>query len=198
MSEDTDRKEAAAVRRRWLTIGEIVAVLAVGISAASLWDSHQQRVEDRAIAERAKAVPATPLMLTATVDNDGETLRLAANRDRIIQTQTIRFPTALGLEPVETTGNARIEADWFAAALRRALPGDRDRGRLTVAIVTRYTDDGAERTESALYDIGHGWRERLLQPDVPVLEGISLVARGGENLQARLDSRWRQGHPPAK
>lgn len=195
MSDRTDRGEAAATRRRWLTVGEIVAVLAVGISAASLWDSHQQRVEDRAIVERAKAVPRVPLLLTATARDDGALLRLAADGNRIIQTQTISFPAALRLEPVETTGNARIEAGWFAAALRRALPGARPRGRLPVAIVTRYTDNGVIHEDSAIYDIGHGWRDRLLQPDVPVLEGISLVARGREGLQARLDARWQRSHP---
>ena len=69
------------------------------------------------------------------------------------------------------------------------------RGRLPVAIVTRYLDDGNPRTDSAIYDVAYSWRTRLIGSDVPVLEGITLVSRGDETLQARLDKRWLRAHP---
>jgi hypothetical protein len=56
-------------------------------------------------------------------------------------------------------------------------------------------DDGTERTDTAIYDIGHDWRSRLLASDVPVLEGITLVNRGDKDVQARLDARWTKLHP---
>ena len=186
---------ARKARRRWLSLGETVGVLALVISAASLWDSHQERAETRAEATRSKQAPAVPLVLTATVDDDGRTLKLAANRDRIIQTQTLSFPKALGIDPVDTVGNPRMEAAWFESELRKAIPEPRGAGRLPVAIVTRYTDDGKDREDRAVYVIGHGWRTRLLQSDVPVMEGISLAGRG-KDVQAMIDARWAKAHPP--
>ncbi|KAB7644370.1 hypothetical protein [Polymorphobacter fuscus] len=195
----TETPAAAAKRRRWISIGETVGILALVISGISLWDSHQDRVANRAAtaaAARAKPAAVAPLVLTATADAAGETLRLASpNAERVIQTQTIVFPAALGVASVDTVGNPRIEADWFAAALHKAVGDDRKAGRLPIGVVTRYTDNGTEREDTAIYDIGHGWRERLLQRDMPVLEGITLVQRAPKNLQARLDSRWVQLHP---
>jgi hypothetical protein len=186
--------DAAKARRRWLTLGETIAVLALVISAASFWDAHQDRKIARATIEKPAA--ATPLVLKASATDDGDTLAIvAAGNDRVIQTQTIVFPASLGLDPVDTVGSARIEAGWFADALREASPEPRKAGRLAVGIVTRYTDNGIERTDSALYDIGHGWRSRLLQSDMPRLEGITLVSRGGKDLAAKVEARWRKAHP---
>jgi hypothetical protein len=188
-----------AKRRRWISIGETVGILALIISAISLWDSHQDRVENRAAASQAKAVKVPPLVLTATADAEGDVLRLASpNSDRIIQTQTIVFPKALAVDPVDTVGNPRIEADWFASSLRDAVGDDRGKGRLPVGIITQFTDNGTAREERAIYEIGHGWRSRLLQRDVPVLEGITLVSRAPRDLQAALDSRWTKRHPPQR
>jgi hypothetical protein len=36
-----------------------------------------------------------------------------------------------------------------------------------------------------------------LQSDAPRLEGITLVSRGGKDLAAKVDARWRKAHPPA-
>lgn len=191
--------EATKRRRRWITLGETIGILALAISAASLWDSHQQRQEERAASVAAKARPAqvAPLVLTASVTGDGDTLRLATSgSDRVIQTQTLIFPRALGIDPVDTVGNPRIEAEWFGAALRKALKDDRSSRRLPIGIVTHYLDNGVERTDTALYDIGHGWRSRLIGSDVPVLEGITLVSRGG-NAQSKADARWAKSHPPS-
>jgi hypothetical protein len=185
-----------AKRRRWISIGETVGILALLISAISLWDSHQDRAETRAAAAQVKPVKVPPLVLTATTDAEGEVLRLASpNSDRVIQTQTIVFPTAIDVDSVDTVGNPRIEAEWFASQLRDVLGDDRSKGRLPVGIVTRFTDNGTEREDTAIYDIGHGWRSRLLQRDAPVLEGITLVARSPKDLQAALDSRWNKRHP---
>lgn len=189
--------EAKARRRRWLTFAEIATVITLAISIATFWDNHQQRAEERAEkAAAARVKPAVaPLVLTAKAEDEGSRLVLTANRDRIIQSQTVSFPAALDAASVDTVGNARIEADWFADGLRDALGDKRVRGRVPVAIVTTYIDDGTERTDTALYDIGHDWRSRLLASDVPVLEGITLVSRGDKDVQGRLDARWTKLHP---
>lgn len=189
--------EAAKTRRRWISIGETVGILALIISGISLWDAHQERAETRSAAAQVKPAPAAPLVLTATADSAGEILKIASpNADRIIQTQTIVFPAALDVASVDTTGNPRIEADWFSSGLRSALGDARKKGRLPIGIITYYTDNGTDRTDTAIYEIGHSWRSRLLQSDVPVLEGVTLVTRTSKDLQARLDARWAKAHPP--
>lgn len=196
----TEATAEAARRRRWLTFAEIATVLALVISAASFWDSHQERAENRAAAAKARPAAAAPLVLTATAEDEGNALRLAATgNDRVIQTQTIVFPTALDIGRIDTVGNPHIEAGWLAAGLREEVGEARKPSRLPVGIVTHYTDNGVDRLDVAIYDIGHGWRSRLLQSDMPRLEGITLVARQKDekSLQQRLDARWTKLHPPA-
>ncbi len=193
-----DATEAAKTRRRWLTFAEITTVMALLIGAANFWDSHREREEKRAAASAPKKATAPPLVLVSSIDDGGDALRLAATgADRVIQTQTIVFPTALGVDSMDTVGNPRVEAGWFASGLRKALGDKRVQGRLPVGIITRYTDQGTERTDVAIYDIGHGWRERLLQSAAPELEGITLINRIGSEdaLQKRLDARWQQRQP---
>ena len=180
-------------RRRWMTFGEIATVIALTISAASFWDSHRERADARAKAAQVKPVAVAPLVLTATADAEGDNLRLVATgENRVIQTQTILFPAALNTSSVDTVGNSHIEASWFASELRSTLGGERKPGRLPVGIITHFTDNGTDRTDFAIYDIGHGWRSRLLQRDAPRMEGITLVARLGSSaaVQKRVDARW--------
>lgn len=192
----SDTAPSTSSRRRWINVGEIVAVLALVISAASFWDARLAR--EREAAEAARPAPIQPLVLTASVEDEGSRLRIAAAGDSVLQTQTIRFPKPLGVDVIETNGNARIEADWFASELRAALAGGEAKvGRLPVAIETRYIAQGREATDRAVYDLAFRLRERTLRPDAVELEGMTLVAhaKSTDTLVTRIDERWARLHP---
>lgn len=200
-----EAREAAATRRRWLTLAEILAVVAVLISAATLWNSYQQRTSeeaDKAAARQAAAAASQTLLLRGSPDRDGRRLTLAPTDEaQAVQTQRISFPTPLAVSPVETVSEPRIEAGWFERSLLRAIEsaaGDR-RGdaRLPVTVTTEFIGGGAVRRDVALYDIGYriegggllGGRELRLNG----LSRVGSVAPG--EAQARLDARWRAAMP---
>ncbi|PTQ10160.1 hypothetical protein CLG96_13625 [Sphingomonas oleivorans] len=207
--EQTPRQqaaEAAAIRRRWLTLGEVLAVAAVAISALTFWNSYSERsnaeAERDASARKADRAAAT-LLLRGTPARDGESIALAPLRDdQTIQSQTIRFPGALAVDPVETTGNARIEGDWFDSALRKARraagrsedsQGDE---RLPIAIATRFLGGGALHEDIALYDIGYVVEGSFLGGSEVRLRGLSLIGRAdAKSVPARLDALWKARHP---
>ena len=196
-------QERAAKRRRWVTLGEILAVAAVGISALTLWDSHRDRVrtEEKAVATASREdAEAVTLVLRATPSPDGDRLALAPlNGEQAIQAQTILFPTALAIPPVETTGDPRIEAAWFADPLKRArkaagirddAPGDQ---RVPVVVVTRYLAGGTAHTSRAIQDIGYTLEGRFLRGTDVVLRGMSIVTPVSEKgMQRALDGVWRR------
>lgn len=208
MSENKQTKaeaaEAAAVRRRWITLGEVLGVAAVVISALTFWNSYSERRNaevERASEERSAEVKARSLVLRGSVDREGETLTLSTAGDQAIQDQTIAFPSALGLDAVEVT-NPRIEADWFDSAVREARrkAGQRDEDagdeRLPVAIATRYVVDGETVTDVSLYDVGYAVKDRFLRGGTVQLRGLSLIGRtGADNAQARLDKLWQTRQP---
>ena len=187
----------ARTRRRWITLGETVGICALIVSTLSYWDAHRERVVTRQLTPAAAR--AGPLVLTGTVDAAGDRIALKpASTDQVIQTQTIRFPTMVRKDAIDTTGNARIEAAWFEAELRAALKGRKlhtGRHRLPVVIETTYVGGAIPATDHALYDLGYSLHGRLLRPDAVAIEGISLVHRATGDLQAEADARFVRSLP---
>ena len=200
MNDRQDKAESARIRRRWVTLGEILAVAAVAISGLTLWNSYTDRQDARVekAGEAARATVANrTLLLKATADRDASRLDLLPLRaEQSIQGQTIAFPAALGLAPVDTTGDARIERGWFDDALVRARKGigleaeTRGDERLPVLLTTRYLADGVLVTDRAIYDIGYATDTAFLSGTAVRLRGLSLVARVKADDTRRIDQLW--------
>lgn len=206
MAGESIEREKAATRRRWLTLAECLAVAAVLISALTLWDNHTDRARERAqeaVSTSKARAEASVLILRGTPDRNGDSIALAPLReDQAVQAQTIILPSVLKVEPIDTAGDPRIESDWFASGLKRALKAagqdDDARGdeRLPVLIATRYLVGGQMLEDRALYDIGIKLDGQFLGGDKVRLRGLSLVGpANGKDSQSRLDARWRKLHP---
>lgn len=189
---------AARSRRRWVTFGEVVAVLALLISAASFWDAHQDHVRTRETTTRtmpSASAASAPLLLSATISDDRQQLTLhPAHSEQVIETQTLHFPAGVRAAPVETTGNPRLEAGWFEDGLRREIKAAKAATRahrMAVGIETSFVVDGVPHTDRAIYDVGYELRPRFLRGSAVDLEGVSLVrSRVGGDLQAQVEARW--------
>lgn len=205
-----ERQEKARVRRRWLTLGELLAILAVAISGLTLWNSYRERTnaEAQRHADAAQSrLKAAVLTLKAIPDKDGRTLALTPRaEEQAIQGQTIRFPSALGLSPAETSSDARIERGWIEGALVRArkTAGVRDAtigdARVPVLIETRFLADGDPHTDRAVYQLGYATSHSLIGGTTMHLKGLSRV--GGVPSdgagRARIDAMWKAALPAAK
>jgi hypothetical protein len=197
--------EAAAIRRRWITLGEVLAVIAIVISGLTLWNSWSERRDSAAVksadAQRTSTRAATLVLIAADSGERALTLK-PVSAEQSVQSQKMLFPTALGAAPAQTTGEPRIEAAWFDRALIKAreaahLP-DNSRGdeRLPVVITTRFLVDGEAHEDVALYDIGYTVSGRLLSGHNVTLRGLSLVTRvKSGSAQAKLDARWSELFP---
>ena len=171
-------------RLRWITLGEAVAVSAVIISGLGLYMNYQDRRDARADkqAEASRPVARAPFHLKAEANSSGSSLTLApVNVDDVIQGQSIRFPPSFGLSPVTTTSDARIDADWFASALKadrkkRELP-DETQGdeRVPVMIETDYLAGGETMKARSYYDIGYALEGHFLGGASVKLRGLSLI-----------------------
>ncbi|MGZ8998369.1 MAG: hypothetical protein ACXW2T_05880 [Allosphingosinicella sp.] len=192
--------EAAAIRRRWITLGEILAVIAVLISGLTLWNNYSERsatASERAAEKKQEEARSQALVLKA--EGRGRKLSLSAlDPAQAIQSQTIAFPSALGVRPIQALVDPRIEAGWIKSAVKKARDsssagkavGD---ARMPVAITTRFVSGGRDYTDVAVYDVGYRRESSLLGGSEIELLGISMVERvPWRNAQARLDSRWRE------
>ncbi|MEO8113032.1 MAG: hypothetical protein ABI655_01540 [Phenylobacterium sp.] len=196
---------------RWLSIAELVGLLAVVFAGLGYWDQHRERTvqdRDRAAAERARHAEAklAPLrqafLMTGAPDGAGERIRLTpVHAQQVIQTQTLVFPSEIRGGDVQTTGNPRIEKGWFADGLRKATAkrhGDPEGGgRLPVAITTVYIEDGETRTDRSIYQLGYSLKRRFMRGAEVDLDGLSLARRNpAGDLRAAVDSLWAASAPP--
>jgi hypothetical protein len=185
----------------------VVGIAALVIAGLGYWDSHRERVQsdrERAAAEVGRRAEAQAdakasaqkraFLMTGHPESAGEMIRLAAARsDQVIETQALAFPADVHGE-VQTTGNPRIEAGWLEGGLERALKArgvKAERGRVPVGVATNYVDDGAEKTDRAIYLVGYSLHGRTFRSARVELEGLSLLRRDvGEDLQKAVDTAW--------
>jgi hypothetical protein len=202
----TDRPEetpdSRAARRRWITLGEGIAVAGLLIAALSLYlnwsdrraDETERRAE-QADARKSAAEQGRRVGLVAT-DADGDVLSFkGAACD--LQSADISFPGALEVPAQSVTLDPHIDGDWFAGPLLESFASSKAKsGRLPVLIVSRCTGATGERLERAIYDVPFTVESRLLRGKTLRLHG--LVLRGyvtAGNAQARLDAAWRKLAP---
>ncbi len=196
-----EKAEAAAIRRRWVTLGEVVAIAGLIISALALWSSwadhradEAQRREDKQTEIKAK----TAVLLTGSPRHGGEELAVT-DLAHAIQGISVTFPTAFGL-PVQTSAPApSIPVRWFAQKLMAMTDGgaDSQSGRLPVMIVSDYWDGDQHITDRAIYDIVWKTEGRVLLGRSLRLEGLLLRERGTPD-QARVDALWSRIAPAPK
>ena len=202
--EQPEAAERRAARRRWITLGEIVAVAGLIIAALSLYLNWSDRRSDEAErrAEQAEARTSAArqghhIGLVAVEANDGRlTFKGAACA---LQSADITFPSALGVARQSVTLDPHIDADWFAKPLLAAF-GDAKAGRLPVLIESRCTSDSGDRLERAIYEVPFSVDSRFLRGKTIRLRGLVLnqYVTGGDG-QAGLDAVWRKLAPaPAK
>lgn len=197
MSDEGEPKqqaaEAAKIRRRWITLGETLAVAAVVISALTLWNNYSERTDaaaekaaERAAEAKAGEAAAGAIVLGGRVEEDGEALVFTApDEDRAIQSLVIRFPAALGLAPIETLDAARIEADAIARTIRRET--EAKTLRVPVLVTTRFTTGGRLREANGLYRIGLERRDRVIGSDAIRFTGLAYQGAGDEDA---LERAW--------
>lgn len=196
-----EKAEAAAIRRRWVTLGEVVAIAGLIISALALWSSWADHRADEADRRAEKALAAkakTVVLLTSTPQRGGEELALA-DAAHPVQSITVTFPTAFGLSPQTSALTPTISARSFAAKLMAMTDGGADRrtGRLPVMIASDYWDGDQHITDRAIYDIVWQTEGRLLLGRSLKLDGLILREREKPD-QARVDALWSRVAPASR
>lgn len=190
-TEAVAKAEAAATRRRWINLGEFVAVAGLIIAAVGLWLTWHDRQTDEADRQAEKQAEAsersTYVVKTSLRGND---VVIEPDARHTLGDIKVTFPTALGVSP-QTSPTQTIPEGWFKSALLKATDGgaDAQEGKLPVLLTVDYLDGDAERTTAGVYDIV--WRTKgggLIGGRSLKVVGMRLHERGGSH--KRLDALW--------
>ena len=192
MSETPEQRRK---RLRWLTLAELLAVIAVAISALGLWKSWHEERETPALVEKSVAVPLT---LRAEQHGDGKAVSFEpVEAGHAVQSLEIHFPTALGIGSFDGSSDIRLSASDIESAVLRerdkrgAAKEPASERQLPLLIATRYVENGKVRDDRAIYALAYRIRDGgLLSGRSLRLGAIRLVARGSGATPAALDRRW--------
>ena len=192
-----EKAEAAAVRRRWIQLGELVGIAGLVIAALSLWLNWSGERAREAESQREKAAEASArghYIVSATALNDHQ-LGLVRDDRHVLGEVVVRFPTALGVAEQHPPAQT-IDSSAFADALLRATDGaaDNQTGVLPILLSVQFWTEGNEQRSTGLYDIVWRTQGRFLRGRSLRLIALRPRRAGGD--QAALDAAWGRLHPP--
>ena len=149
---DAPQTDAQKIRRRWINLGEFVAVAGLIISGLALWNSWggKDRDEKAVIEQDAKPIP---LALKGRVEDDGKLLVLSpVESGHALDSLTL---TANGHE-VSAGSDGRISAAEVEILLSEKSERKGD-GRVSVKVAARYVERGDDRRGGGRYVIAYRW-----------------------------------------
>jgi hypothetical protein len=141
-------------RRRWISLGETIALCALIVSALGVWIAWKSSREDKPtrVVEQRQPIPLT---LRGMADRDGGALTVSAvDPGHALQSATV---TIKGAAPIELGSDGRLQASDVQTALKnRKEDKDRTYG-VPVRISVRYVEMGADRRGGGSYILRYRW-----------------------------------------
>jgi hypothetical protein len=144
-----------AQRRRWINLGELIALAALIVSALGVWIAWKSSGQEKPT-EVVEHKSAVPLALRGTVDRDGRALTISpADPSHALQSLRISIK---GATPIEIGSDGRL----FASDLQSALSG-RDKEpkdsamSVPVRIAAHYVENGTDRSGGGTYTLRYRW-----------------------------------------
>jgi hypothetical protein len=139
-------------RLRWLTIGELLAVAAVAISALGLWKTWEKDERPTTIVEQRRPIALT---LRGKVDSDGRSLEIApVEPGHALQSLVIQLPNKSN---VDVGSDGQLAANDVEDALGKDADRDKGTHRLSVRIRAKYVEAGETREASGNYALAYRW-----------------------------------------
>jgi hypothetical protein len=166
---DSPSKDSAA-RRRWISFGETVGVVAVIISALGLWNSWRNDEAEKTSPQVA-AKATIPIAFRGRVESDGKAMTLSpVEPGHSLESITL---SAAGKSAISIGGDGRLSASQVQSLI--GGPGkDPKPGSLSVRLDARYIEAGTLRRGGGAYRISYRWDQGgLFGGDKLRLTGLS-------------------------
>ena len=152
MSETPEQRRR---RLRWLTLGELLAVLAVAISALGLWQNWKSADQPTTVVEKRQPIA---LALRGKAEDDGRALVISpVEPGHALQSLVITLP---GTSATLNTGSdGELSANDLEDALGKAADRGKGTHRLSVRIRADYVELGEARHATGTYAVTYRWKD---------------------------------------
>jgi hypothetical protein len=141
--------------RRWINLGELIALGALIVSALGVWIAWKSSGDDKSatIVEQRQPIPLT---LRAKAEDGGRKLEISpAEPSHVLESLKI---TLAGGSPIEVGSDGELDASEVQSALKGhdKDPKDRIIG-IRVHIDARYVEAGKDRPGGGSYTLRYKW-----------------------------------------
>ena len=137
-------------RRRWINLGEGVAVIGLIISGLALWNGWSKDDRPAVVVEKAHSVP---FALRGRVEDEGKRLAITpVEPGHALETLSL---TTAGKPAIDLGSDPDLSASAVEGLLTN--PKKDGTGSLRVTFAARYIEAGAERRSSARYWLAYRW-----------------------------------------
>ena len=144
-----------ARRRRWINLGELIALAALIVSALGVWIAWKSTGQDKPT-EVVEHHSAVPLALRGTVDSDGRVLTIIpADPSHGLESLKV---TIKGASPIDVGSDGRLGASDVQGALQGREKEAKDvTHSVSARIEARYVEAGADRRGGGTYVLRYKW-----------------------------------------
>jgi hypothetical protein len=143
-------------RRRWVSLGELIALAALIVSAVGVWIAWKSSSEDKTtrVVEQRQSIPLT---LRGRREDGGARLEISpVESSHALQSLTVTLPNA---SPISVGSDGELQASDVQSALTGHDKDPRDRTlSVRVRIDARYVEMGKDRRASASYTLRYMWK----------------------------------------
>jgi len=143
-------------RRRWITLGEMIALAALAVSTIGVWISWKSNGENKSthLVEQRQSIP---LILRGKREDDGRRLEISpVEASHALESLTITLP---GASPIEVGSDGELQASDVQSALKGHDNDPKDRTLAVRArIDARYVEAGKDRKASGNYALRYMWK----------------------------------------
>ncbi len=168
---DSQSTEAKVRRRRWISFGETIGVIAVVISALGLWNSWRKDEAEKPAPPQIEAKAAIPIAFRGTIETEGKAMTIApVEPGHALESLTL---TVAGKPAISIGSDGRLAASELEPLAGE--PGkDGKPGSLSVRLEARYIEAGTLRRGGGAYRISYRWDDGgLFGGDKLRLTGLS-------------------------
>lgn len=141
--------------RRWVTLGEVIALAALIVSAVGVWIAWKSSNQDKStrVVEQRSSVP---LALRGTASPDGRTLTiLPADPSHALESLTVAIK---GGSKIDVGSDGRLVASDVESALKDHDKQAKDTTyNVAVRIDAQYVESGADRRGGGNYVLRYKW-----------------------------------------
>ena len=148
--------ESQRTRRRWITLGELIALAALIVSALGVWISWKDKDQADKPTQIVEQRQAIPLTLRARADQDGRSLTISPVEPSQAL-ESLSF-TIAGSAPIEIGSDGTLIAADVQTALKSHAAEAKDKTLSVPAkIAVRYVEAGTDRKGGGSYVLRYRW-----------------------------------------